>query len=116
VCCDVAVEWPGTGVIGFELDDGVAGCRNKKRVAPEWVVRIDDCAAVPSAGPRSKDVKIVAMQVHWVDCEARICEQDAYGGVTAEVVDIPFGAVRIGVVAFVREKQDRIVVVLAEDQ
>jgi hypothetical protein len=56
------------------------------------------------------------MHVHGVDCEAGIHEHDADGSVVAEVVDVPFGGVGIGVVSFVGEKQDRVVVVLSGGQ
>jgi hypothetical protein len=116
VRCDVTVERPGARVVGFELDDGVAVCRDKKRVAPDRIEGVDDSAAVPFARARGEDEEIVPMHVHGVDCEAGIHEHDADGSVVAEVVYVPFGGVGIGVVSFVGEKQDRVVVVLSGGQ
>lgn len=102
--CDVAVERPGAGVVGFELDDGVAACGDEECVAPERVEGVDDSAAVPFAGAGGEDVEVVPMQVHWVDCKAGVPEQDADGGAVAEVVDVPIGRVRIGIVPLVGKK------------
>jgi hypothetical protein len=116
VRCDVAVERPGAGVVGFELDDGVAVCRDEKCVPSDRIEGVDDSAAVPFAGARGEDEEIVPMHVHGVDCEAGVHEHNADGSVVAEVVDVPFGGVGIGVISFVGEKQNRVVVVLSGGQ
>ena len=54
---------------------------------------------VQDAGPLSKDEKVVAVEMHGVggvDGVDVVVENDADGGVLAEVVDIPFGGEGVG--------------------
>jgi hypothetical protein len=104
VRCDVTVEWPGTGVIGFELDDDVTLFRDEEGVAANWVVWIDDGLAVPFAVACGEDVKVVPVQMHGVDCEARVLEYDADRGVLAEVVNVPLGVIGVRIVSLVGEE------------
>ena len=50
----------------------------------------------------------------WVRERQRIVYHDTNRGVGAKIVDVPFGVVGVGVVSYVREKEDRVVVVCAE--
>ena len=64
--------------------------------------------AVPLADALSHDPKIVSMEMHGVgDVVAEVVvDDDADGGVCAEVVDVPLGVVRVGGVALVGEGED----------
>lgn len=54
------------------------------------------------------------MHVDGVGQHKRIVEYDADRGIGAEVVDVPFGVVGVGIVALVGEEEDGVVVVSAE--
>ena len=72
-----------------------------------------DCT-IPSTGTFSKDVEIVAMEMHGMcgwDC---ILQDDTHRIVGAEVIDIPLRIVWVGCIAEVRQKQEWIVVISAE--
>lgn len=119
---DVAVERPDARVVHGELHDDVArlaavaaGCGGQDlRVAALRVGRVGD-APVPGAGPGGEDEHVVAVQVHGVVGDGDVVvDEEADGGVGAEVVDVPFWVLWVGDVARVREEEDRVVVVCAE--
>lgn len=61
---NVAVEGPGTGVVGVKLHDHVAvGCE-VVRVAALWVCGVCNGGAVPGAGAVVEDVHVMAVEVH----------------------------------------------------
>lgn len=64
--------------------------------------------AVERADALVHDPEIVAVEVHGVgDVVAEVVvDDDADGGVCAEVVDVPFGVVGVGGVAFVGEGEE----------
>ena len=63
--------------------------------------------SVPLPNAFGEDVEVVAVKVHWVGCGEVVAEDDADGGIGAEVVDVPFGVLGVGEVAFVGEKENR---------
>ena len=64
--------------------------------------------AVPLADALGDDPEIVSVEMHGVgDVVAEVViDDDADGGVCAEVVDVPFGVVGVGSVAFVGEGEE----------
>ena len=56
----------------------------------------------------------MAVVVHGVGGAGGVVEDKAVGGVGTGLIDVPFGMEGIRIVAFVREKEERVVVVGAE--
>ena len=83
-------------------------------IATLGVLRIDDGDAVPLTGPVVEDPEIVPVEMHGVGVGVIVPDVDTDGGVGAEVYDVPFGVVGVGVVFLLGEEQDWVVVVAVE--
>ena len=79
-------------------------------VAALGVVLVGDLA-VPGARAFGEDVEIMPVQMHGVGSGKFVMDDDADGGVVAEVVDVPLGVVGVGEVAAVGKHEDGVVVV-----
>ena len=94
---DMAMEGPCARVVGVVLQDNVArvGGRatlDELRVATLRVLCVRDLS-VPAAGAFGEDVEVVAVEVHGVGGDEFVVDDEADGGVGAEVVDGPVGGV-----------------------
>ena len=59
--------------------------------------------AIPGAGALGEDVEVVAVKVHGMRCGEMIADNDADGGITAEVVHVPLRVEGIGEIALIGE-------------
>lgn len=66
-----------------------------------------DCA-VPLANTLCKYVEVVAVKMHGMRDRNGILYNNTHGAVGTIVVDVPLGIVRVGGVAFVCKKKDRV--------
>jgi len=114
---DVAMQRPHARVVGIDLEDEVAGRIRRPlqelHVSPLWVLRVGD-RSVPGAEAFGQDPEVVAVEVHGVDEGGEVADDEADGGVGAEVVDGPLGVGGVGDVAELGEEEDGVVVVAAE--
>ena len=117
---DMAMERPHAGIVHVKLNHDIpgraagVGGRQDLHVAALRVVDVGD-SPVPGARSRGQDEEVVAVQVHGVGGEGDVVVDDeAHGGVGAEVVDVPLRVVRVGGVALVGEEEDGIVEIGAE--
>ena len=111
---DVAVEGPRARVVRVVLQDDVGRVRgvavlDELGVAALRVLRVGD-AAVPGADALGEHVEVVAVEVHGVGGVELVVDDEAHGGVGAEVEDGPFGVVRVGDVACVGEGEDGVAI------
>ena len=127
---DMAVERPDARVIGCPLQDSVAVCGEDVDVSALGVGGVGDCAGPGSGtggedGPGGlvgcagvgdviRDLHFVAVDVPGVAGWGVVCENDSYGGVGADVVDVPLWIVGVGVVACVCEEEEGVVEVGSE--
>ncbi len=109
---DVAMEGTDPRVIGLVLDDEVArlatvGAAGLEQldVAPLRVLDVLH-GAVPGADAFGEDVEVVSVEVHGVGGGEVVADDDADGGVGAEVVDVPLGVEGVGEVALVGEDEE----------
>lgn len=111
------MQRPHAGVVGVDLDDKIAGrvrrALQELHIAPLRVLRVGD-RSVPGAEAFRQDPEVVAVEVHGVRERGAVADDEADGGVGAEVVHVPLGVVGVGGVAEFCEKEDRVVVVAAE--
>ena len=114
---DMAMQWPHPRIIGiefqYEIPWLVVACSGLYHLRVSSL-RVDgvDCA-VPGAYAVGYDPGIVAVEMHGVgDVGLVVVEDDADGGVGAEVVDIPLGVGWVGCVSLVGEEEDRITVLV----
>lgn len=91
--CNMAMEWPDARIICVDLPNNMTSWWQKLYVATLWVIGISDRHTVPASGTLMENEHIVPVEMHWVGCRGRIVDDDADGGVRAEVFDIPFGLV-----------------------
>lgn len=78
-------------------------------IAALWILWIRD-RAIPLALAFSEDPEIVAVEMHGVREVGVIADDDADGGVFAEIVDVPLGIFRIGSVSELGEKEERVAI------
>ena len=64
--------------------------------------------AVPGAGALGKHIKVVAVKMHRMRSREVISNDDAYRGISAEVVDVPLGVVRVREVALISKNKERV--------
>lgn len=105
----MAMERPHAGVVGVVLQHDVSrrsgGARlDELYVATLGVLLVGD-GAVPGADALGEDVEIVAVQMHGVGGREFVLDDDADGGVVAEVVGVPLRVVGVGDVALVGEDE-----------
>ena len=117
---DVAMERPHARIIHVELHNDIprraarVSGRQDLHVAALRVVHVRDLP-VPRACSRGEDKEVVPVEVHRVESEWDVAVDDeAHGGVGAEVVDVPLRVLRVGDVALVGEEEDWVVEVCAE--
>ena len=94
---DMAVEGPRARIVRVVLQHEVRRVRGRApldqlHVAALRVARVRD-GAVPGPEAFGEDVEVVPVQVHGVRGDEGVVDDEADGGVGAEVVDLP---VRVG--------------------
>lgn len=101
---DVAMERPHAGVVRLVLQHEVPVRLHELDVAPLGVGLVDD-GAVPGAGAFGQHVEVVPVEVHGVGGGEVVVDDEADGGVVAEVVGVPLGVEGVGDVALVGEDE-----------
>ena len=88
------MQRPHAGVVGVDLDDKIAGrvrrALQELHIAPLRVLRVGD-RSVPGAEAFRQDPEVVAVEVHGVRERGAVADDEADGGVGAEVVNVPLG-------------------------
>ncbi len=107
----MAMERPRARIIRIVLNNNVSERRQVLRISALGIFRIRDAYAIPLAGPSVQDVHVVPVEMHGVRGGVVVPDVDADGGIRAEVHDVPFGVVGVGIVLLLGEEQDRIVVI-----
>ena len=103
--CDMAVEWPHTGIISVEFQHEIAWVGSVSGlyqlcVSPRWIDRVG--RAIPYAYAFGYDPEIVAVKMHWMGDKVHVVVQhNADGAVGTKVVDIRLG--RVGFIPLVGE-------------
>ena len=109
---NMAMERPHTRIISVEFQHQIPrpsprfGCLKDLRVAPLGIDGVD--GAVPFADAFGYDPEIVTVEVHGVGGGDFVVQDDADGGVGAEIVDV--GVERVGCVSLVGEEEERVAV------
>ena len=115
---DMAMKRPHTRIIRLVLQDNIPRLTRRiihglqqLHIAALRVHLLD--TAVPLADALGDDPEVVPVEMHGVgDVVAEVVvDDDADGGVCAEVVDVPLGVVGVGGVALVGEGEDRVAAV-----
>ena len=115
---NMAMQRPHARIIRLVLQHNIPGLTRRiihglqqLHIAALRVDLLD--GAVPLAHALGDDPEIVPMKMHGVgDVVAEVVvDDDADGGVCAEVVDVPLGVVGVGGVALVGEGEDGVAVV-----
>jgi len=89
---DMAMQRPSTGIVSCELDHDVGVSGDELNVASLRVCCVGESLARVVAGVRRagcEDEEIVSVEMHGVGGEGWVVDYEAYGGVGAEVVDVP---------------------------
>ena len=63
---------------------------------------------IPSASALSKDIEIVAVEMHGMRSGEVVLQDNSYRGIGAEIEDIPLRVVGIGGVALIGEDENRV--------
>ena len=114
---NMAMQRPHARIIRLELEHDIPRVTGRIIRGLEELdvatLRVDLLdGAVPLADALGDDPEVVAVEVHGVGgVEAEVVvDDDADGGVCAEVVDVPLGVVGVGGVALVGEGEDGVAV------
>jgi hypothetical protein len=89
---DMTMKWPSTGIVRCHLDDDVGVGWDDLNIATLGIKRVGEGSAGPVASswsPCSQDKEIVPVKMDWVCGYRRVVDDEADGGVGAEVVDVP---------------------------
>lgn len=114
---DMAMERPHARIVREILQHDIprSGRRaglHELHVAALRVGLVHD-GAVPGSDAFGQDVEVVSVEMHGVRGREGVFDDDADGGVGAEVVGVPLRVVGVGDVALVREDEHRVAVVKA---
>ena len=110
---NMAMKRPNTRIIRIDLHDNKPLRLQQLHISPLWILRIDD-RAIPCPHTLVQHKHVVAVQMHWMDSAGGINDDEANAAVAACVVDVPFGAVGVGIVSCFGEEEDGGVVVAAK--
>ena len=115
----MTMQWPNARIIRIVLDDSIPrrcrviwiqpGWLHHMRVSPDRIAKVAYRSAIGGTVALVDYKEIVAVKMHGVGGVEGIdgvIEHDADGIVLAEVVDVPFGRVRVGDVAAVDFAED----------
>lgn len=106
---DVAVERPHAWVVRLDLEHNVPVAPQHLGVAALRVLGVGQRLAVPGPVAFGQDVHVVAVDVHRVNGDVEVVEDDADGALAAEVVDVVLGG-EFGVGAVGGEEEGGVVV------
>jgi hypothetical protein len=109
---NMAMERPNSRIVRIELHYHVTLRPNQLNIATLGVVAIGDGDPVPVSGPFVQNLHVVPVKMHWVRGGGGVVDDDADGGVGAEVLSVPFGGVCE--ISFVCEEENGTVVVCAK--
>ena len=75
---DVAMQEPGTWVVGLEADDGVTLAGQHRSVTTRWAGEVEraDQGRVEGTLALAEERKVVAVQMHWVGCEELVLDDE----------------------------------------
>ena len=106
----MAVERPHTRVIRLILQHDIprrtSGARLHDLHVATLSIRLVDDFAVPGPDALRQDVEIMAVQMHGVGGTELVLDDNSYGAVVAEIVDIPLWVVGVREVALIRQHED----------
>lgn len=112
--CDMAMKWPRPRIHRIVLHNHIPLRLQQLHVPPLRVPRIDHGTPVPLAHTLTQHVHIVTMEMHRMCGASGVLYDEADGGVSSRVVDVPLRVVGVGRVARFREEEERGIVVSAE--
>jgi len=110
----VAVEWPGTRVVGVDLKNHVSVALEELHITTLGVEGVDNGFSVPFTNAFVENEHVVSMEMDRVSCANQVVEDNPNRGVRAKVIDVPLWVIRVGVVSYVGEEKNGIIVVGSE--